>query len=415
MGLAAAAACIAVLAMVCFGAGFGRFQVTPVEGQGKGVGLSSSAAAVVEPVRAAELHEGDTIRARLENDRRESLYKITGIDSWTHEVYAFDKGGHLQKLKLGDQVGRVAHVIPYAGGPFGWLAGTPQGLALLLVAMLLFAKAALQRRMRYGDLPPLRRGTYARMRGRTLADDARSRLSRPWWWTRLGAAVMCGIGVLSLTAGATFTATASVNQGAISTGHMAIMIPGAGATNRLTLGASGLAPGDRIQRAVDVSIDASTTSGIMSGMTLAVTAIPSSLLDSNSTNGLKIFVQDCRTSGGASGWSESGSTPAFSYSCTKGAGGTWSDNLNSIPTNDPTGVPSAGTCATSNNGTGSYRAVSELGSAFPLVNLPTLAASTTLHLVITMCFPTNAGDTYQDLTSTLTFAFAGVQRSGTAK
>jgi hypothetical protein len=415
IGLAAAAAIIALLAMVCLGAGFGRFQITPVDGRGHDVTIPRSAAAVVEPVRTLQLHEGDTIRARLEHDRADAFYKISAIDSWTHDVFAFDKHGKLVKLKLGNQVGRVTHVIPYAGTPFGWLAGTPQGLALLFVAMMLFAKAALQRRMRYGDLPPMRQRAYARMRGRTLISEARARLSRPWWWTRLGAAIMAAIGVLSLTAGATFTATASVNQGAISTGHMAITVPAAGATNRLTLGATGIAPGDRMQRALDVSTDASTTSGIMSGMTLAVSASPTSLLDSNNTNGLKIFVQECRTSAGATGWAESGTTPAFTYACTKGAGGHWNDLLNSSPTDDPTAVPSAGTCATSNGGTSSYRAVSELASPYTLVNLPALSASTTLHLVITLCFPTAATDSYQDLTSTLTFAFAGVQRSGTNK
>jgi hypothetical protein len=32
-----------------------------------------------------------------------------------------------------------------------------------------------------------------------------------------------------------------------------------------------------------------------------------------------------------------------------------------------------------------------------------------------MCFPTAADDSFQDTTSTLTFAFAGVQRSGTSE
>ena len=415
IGLAAAAAGIALLALVCFGAGFGRFQITPVDARGHGVTIPRSSAAIVEPVRTLELHGGDTIRARLEHDRSDAFYKIEAIDSWTHDVLAYDKHGKLVKLKLGDQVGRVENVIPYVGTPFGWLAGTPQGLALLFVAMMLFAKAALQRRMRYADLPPIRQRAYARMRGRTLMDDARSRFSRPWWWTRLGAAIMAAIGVLSLTAGATFTATASVNQGAISTGHMAITVPAAGATNRLTLGATGIAPGDRMQRALDVSVDGSTTSGILTGMTLKVTApVTSSVLNTDSTNGLKIFVQDCRTSGGSSGWAESGTTPAFTYACTKGAGGHWNDLLNSSPTDDPTGVPpAAGTCAQSNGGTNSYHAASEYSSPVAMVNLATLSANTTLHLVITLCFPQLAGDTYQDLTSALKFEFAGVQRNGT--
>jgi len=171
-----------------------------------------------------------------------------------------------------------------------------------------------------------------------------------------------------------------------------------------------------MQRAVDVSTDGTTTSGIMTGMTLTVSASPTSLLNSNDTDGLKIFVQECRTSGGSTGWGETGSTPAFTYTCTKGAGGHWNDLLNAAPTDDPTTTPpAAGTCAESKNGTSSYRAVSELGSAFTLVNMQTLSASTTLHLVITLCFPQLASDSYQDLASTLTFTFAGVQRAGTNK
>src|SRR5262249_8118387 len=149
IGLAVAAASIALLAMVCFGAGFGRFQITPVDGRGHGVTIPRSSAVVVEPAATRELHEGDTIRARLEHDLSDAFYKISAIDSWTHDIFALDKHAKVVKLKLGNQVGRVANVIPYAGTPFGWLAGTPQGLALLLVAMMLFAKAALQRRTRY--------------------------------------------------------------------------------------------------------------------------------------------------------------------------------------------------------------------------------------------------------------------------
>lgn len=78
-------------------------------------------------------------------------------------------------------------------------------------------------------------------------------------------------------------------------------------------------------------------------------------------------------------------------------------------------MPTAPTCATSTGGTNSYRSLSELASAYTLVNLPTLSASTTLHLVITMCLPSSTGDTYQDLTSTLTFTFTGTQRTGTNK
>src|SRR3954470_12464736 len=128
----------------------------------------------------------------------------------------------------------------------------------------------------------------------------------------------------------------------------------ANSNNRLTLGATNIAPGDRMQRALDLSTDARTTSGLISGIRLTVSASPSSALNTDATNGLRIFVQECRTSGAATGWTESGSTPAFTYSCTKGGGGAWNDLLNSAPTDDPTAVPSANTCATSSGGTSSY-------------------------------------------------------------
>jgi hypothetical protein len=44
-----------------------------------------------------------------------------------------------------------------------------------------------------------------------------------------------------------------------------------------------------------------------------------------------------------------------------------------------------------------------------------LVANTTYHFVIFVCFPTAADDTYQNASGTLTFTFAGVQRSGANK
>jgi len=245
------------------------------------------------------------------------------------------------------------------------------------------------------------------------------------WWARFGALLFGALGVLSLTASATFqvASNATASAHAITVASMKLTAGATGAqTNQLTVGASAIATGDRIQRSLDLTVSAGTTTGVMTGITLQASASPTSLLDSNATNGLRIFVQECRTSGGATGWTQSpvdpGSAP-WTYSCTKGAGGTWSDSLNSSPTNDPTAVPSANTCATSSGGTGSYRALSELASAYMLTNLPltssALVPGTVLHFVITMCLPTATGNTYQGLTSTMTFTFRGVQRAGTQR
>ena len=50
-----------------------------------------------------------------------------------------------------------------------------------------------------------------------------------------------------------------------------------------------------------------------------------------------------------------------------------------------------------------------IGSAIALSNLTATATSTTDHLLLTMTFPSTAGNTFENLTSTLTFTFTGAQ------
>jgi hypothetical protein len=447
LGLALAGLALAALALIALGAGVGRFHVVPVDGHGRGVAAPTAAVAIVAPAPTPTVRSGDVVAARTGNDTTDALYKVAAVDSWSHKIYATDRTGKLVELKLGAQVGRVERFVPYVGAAYRSFAGTIGGLVLLTLAVSLLVNALRVRGAMFSPLHlRIRRLSHAlpggeardlRWRARLVAmlrvevayatrpNMPKRRFRGPWFWGRFAAATVWAMGVLALTAGASFSGSSSVNQGSITTGHMALTVPSAcvaaanscaaNANNRLTLGATDIAPGDRMQRALDLSVDDTTTSGLMSGLTLRVTASPSSVLDTDTTNGLRIFVQECRTSSGATGWTEAGTSPAFTYSCAKGGGGAWNDLLNSSPTDDPTSVPSAGTCASSNGGTGSYRAVSELSSPFTLVNLPTLSASTQLHLVVTVCFPTAADDTFQDVTSTLTFTFAGVQRPGTDK
>jgi hypothetical protein len=73
-------------------------------------------------------------------------------------------------------------------------------------------------------------------------------------------------------------------------------IPAAGGSpnfNRLTLGATDLAPGDFMGRAVDLNIGATTSAGIIDHVTLTVSASPSSALNTDSTIGLRIWIQKC--------------------------------------------------------------------------------------------------------------------------
>jgi hypothetical protein len=188
----------------------------------------------------------------------------------------------------------------------------------------------------------------------------------------LGAAAsVAGLG----TFGA-FTSTTSAATPATS-GTVVIALGSAGTTaNRLTVGASGLVPGDTVQRAFQLS---NTGNQSLASVTLTTTASPSSLLDTDVTNGLQLVLQSCSTA-----WTEGGTAPAYTYTC----GGTTSTVLAS-------------------------RAV--IGSNIPLSNVTSTTVGATDNLLATLTFPTAAGNTLQNQSSTVSFAFTGAQRAGTSK
>ena len=110
-----------------------------------------------------------------------------------------------------------------------------------------------------------------------------------------------------------------------------------------------------------------------SAVTLTTSASPSSLLDTDSTNGLQLAIDKCSVA-----WTES--APPYTYTCS----GTTSSVLASNPL---------------------------VGSNVALSNL-TLTAGGTDHLRATITFPATAGNTLQNQSSTLTYAFVGAQRAG---
>ena len=186
----------------------------------------------------------------------------------------------------------------------------------------------------------------------------------------LGAAAsIAGLGTY-----ATWTTTTSENH-TISSGTVTIALGATGAaTNRLNVGASALAPGDSVQRSVDL-----TNSGTidLSGVTLTTTASPSSLLDTDATNGLQLVIDKCSVA-----WTEAG--PPYTYSCS----GSTSTVLAS-------------------------RAV--IGSNLTLSNLGVTAPAATDHLRVTLTLPSGAPNTLQNQSSTVTYAFTGTQRTATSK
>jgi hypothetical protein len=422
VGLGLVGFLVAFTVLCSAGAGVGRFQVAPVEARGAHTGIGHNSLALVVPVSTARLREGDVVRATVDGEDADAFYKVSAIDSWSRGIFVTNRQGKLVQLHLHNTVGRVSQVVPYAGAPFRLLIGTPQVIAMLLFATLLLVHASRQRKLIVPELSTWHarvadtlagsraRGDRARRRALALlrrevvyasAPVAPRKRFGPWWWTRLGAMVVWAVGVLSLTASANFTGTSTVNQGALSSAHMALTAPGAGATNRLTLAGTNIAPGDLMQRAIDISVDGATTSGAMTGMTLQVTA-PSvtSNLDSNDASGLQLWVMSC-----SNAWTESGTTPGYKYVCS----GTTKEVLGSnLPT--PADPVTSYTCPPAS---ATVKGLNTMKTAQTLNNLPTLNANTTVHLVVFMCFPGATGDSYQDLQSQLQFTFAGVQRSGT--
>lgn len=200
----------------------------------------------------------------------------------------------------------------------------------------------------------------------------------------VGKRLLLTLGLLTATASigalgtwATFTSSTSQNH-TIASGTLSLQLGATGAsTNRLNIGASNIAPGDTIQRSVDLSNSASTVG--LAAITLTTTASPSSLLDTDATNGLQMVIDKC-----SQAWTEGGTAPAYTYSC----GGTTSTVLASRPV---------------------------IGSNLALSNLSALTAGNSDHLRVTLTLPVGAGNTFQGLSSTITYTFTGTQRAGTDK
>jgi spore coat-associated protein N len=188
------------------------------------------------------------------------------------------------------------------------------------------------------------------------------------------ALVLLAASLLGLGAYATFTSTASASH-SVTTGTLTIALGATGAsTNRLNVDASGVAPGDTIQRSFDLINQGSLD---LASITLTSSATSSSLLDTDATNGLQMVIDRCSVA-----WTEAGSSPAFTYTCS----GSTSTVLAS-------------------------RAV--VGTNLSLANLASLSAGVTDHLRLTLTLPTTADNSFQTKTSTLQYSFTGTQRAAT--
>ncbi|MFC9350415.1 TasA family protein [Arthrobacter sp. NPDC057013] len=187
------------------------------------------------------------------------------------------------------------------------------------------------------------------------------------------AAAVAGLG----TYGA-FTSTTSASTD-VSSGTVAIAL-GTGAASRLTVAATGLVPGDTVQRAVTLSNAAGNQALAGIKLTTAAAAGATSVLNTDPTSGLQLNIDNCSVP-----WTEAGTAPAYTYTCT---GGTTTSVLAS-------------------------RAV--IGTDLPLSNLTSVAANKTDYLRVTLTLPTGADNGFQAKSSTIDLTFTGTQRSGTDK
>lgn len=175
---------------------------------------------------------------------------------------------------------------------------------------------------------------------------------------------------------ATFTSSATANQ-SVSSGTVVIELGNAGTSaNRLTVNATNVAPGDTVQRAVDLSNSGSLA---LASITLSTTATTSSLLDTDVTNGLQMVIDRCSVP-----WTEAGTAPAYTYTCS----GTTSTTVASRPV---------------------------IGANLAMANLTSTAAGSTDHLRVTLSLPTSADNTFQGRTSTISYTFTATQRAGTSR
>lgn len=199
----------------------------------------------------------------------------------------------------------------------------------------------------------------------------------------VGARMLVSAGVVAAAAAlaglstwASFTDSTSGSH-AVSTGVVDLELGAAGGSgNRLDVPALNLAPGDVVDRALDLH---NSSSVALTGVTLTTSTATSSSLDSDSVNGLKIGIERCSTT-----WAEVQVSGVYTYTCL----GVQSSALSTRP----------------------VAVTSE-----PLSGVPIGAGGGTAHLRVRMQLPAAAGNAFQGLASDMSLTFTGVQRAATSR
>lgn len=186
------------------------------------------------------------------------------------------------------------------------------------------------------------------------------------------AASVAGLGTYG-----SFTSTTSASE-TVTAGTVDVQLGAAGtATNRLTVPATGIVPGDSIQRAATLTNTGNQNFG---GVTLSTTpAGTASKLTTDTLNGLQVTVDACSVP-----WTETGTAPAYAYTCA----GTTTSVLATRPI---------------------------IGTDVALSNLASVTTAKADNLRVTATLPAAADNTFQGLTGTVNFAFTATQRAATSR
>jgi predicted ribosomally synthesized peptide with SipW-like signal peptide len=188
------------------------------------------------------------------------------------------------------------------------------------------------------------------------------------------ALVAAAAGVAGLGTYGSFTSTTSASA-SVTAGTVKVALGQDGTTNRFSVAATGLVPGDMIQRDVTLS---NTGNQDLASLSLTTSApLTSSLLNTDATNGLQLSIDSCST-----GWTEAGTAPAYTYTCSVAP----SVVLASRPV---------------------------VGANVALANLTATGNGKTDNLRVNLAFPTTADNTFQGLSSVINFDFTGTQRAAT--
>jgi spore coat-associated protein N len=165
---------------------------------------------------------------------------------------------------------------------------------------------------------------------------------------------------------AAFTASASRGH-QVTTGVPVLTLGTVGTVaNRLGVDAIGLAPGSAVYRTFDLSNTGTTNFTTLTATTEVTT---SSILDTDTVNGLQAQLESCSVA-----WTESGTTPNYTYSC-------------------------SGTRKT----VFALRPVTM--SNVPLTGLASLNGSGTDHLMVTEQLPVTADNSFINKMTALTYTF----------